>query len=232
MSIMRNSQNDYTDNLGGYQVEYYTTTGRHYPLEICYGFFPTKLVPVDKKSTIEACRTGCNLYGRNGGCPPFAPSFSKLSSNNFLVLYAKMLTKDFPAKVLSGPYYSRWVFVETFMTALTNRIGKHLASELGAFFLSSGHCSSCRPKRCSIKEGNSCVKPDTKTYSLEATGVLVTELMENLFGLELQWWKPREPHYIPRYMIKVIGLTRKKAFEAKETEHIVLSALKKDRILF
>ena len=143
-----------------------------------------------------------------------------------------MLTKDFPTKVLNGPYYSRWVFVETFITALTNRIGKRLASELGAFFLSSGYCSSCKPKRCAIKEGNSCAKPDAKTYSLEATGVLVTGLMKNLFGVELQWWRPREPHYIPQYMIKVIGLTREKAFEAEETEHTVLSALKKDRISF
>lgn len=211
-------------------VDYETTTGNIYPLEIGHAFVPSRLVPVARKITTEACRNGCKLYGRNGGCPPFSPDFSRIRRSHFFVLYARMLTKYYPPKVLNGPYYTRWVFIETFMTSLTNRIGKNLASSLDGYFLSSGNCHSCRPKRCAVKDGKPCRKPDARTYSLEATGVYVTELMKNLFGMELQWWRPKEPEYIPKYMVKVIGLTRERIFDADETKRAILSALNDDRI--
>lgn len=227
---MLTSQNN-SKNVNSFQVEYQTTTGRQYPLEIGYGSIPTGLVPVDAEATINACRNGCSLYGRNGGCPPFSKKFSKIRRNHFLILYAKMLTEFYPPKVLNGRYYTRWVFVETFMTALTNRIGKKLASTLDGYFLSSGHCCACRPKRCAVKEGKPCRKPDARTYSLEATGILVTELMKDVFNIKLQWWRPKEPGYIPEYMVKVIGLTREKDFDADETKGAIMSALKGDRIV-
>ncbi len=225
------SQNN-SKNINSFQIEYHTTTGRQYPLEICYNYFPTKLVSVDKQVTTELCKTGCNLYGRNGGCPPFSQNFSKICKSHFLTLYAKILTEFYPPKVLNGPYYTRWVFVETFMTALTNRIGKKLASSLDGYFLSSGHCCSCRPKRCAVKDDKPCRKPDARTYSLEATGILVTELMKDVFDIELQWWRPKESDYIPKYMAKVIGLTRERAFDAYETRKAIVSALEGDRIVF
>ncbi len=218
-------------NINLFQVEYHTTTGRQYPLEIGYSSIPSGSVPVDAEATIKACRNGCRLYGRNGGCPPFSKKFSKIRKSHFLTLYAKMLTEFYPPKVLNGPYYTRWVFVETFMTALTNRIGKKLASALDGYFLSSGHCCSCKPKRCAVKDRKPCRKPDARTYSLEATGILVTELMKDVFDIKLQWWRSKEPNYIPEYMTKVIGLTREKAFESDETERAVVAALKDDRIV-
>ncbi len=69
-----------------------------------------------------------------------------------------------------------------------------------------------------------------RTYSLESTGVIVTELMKGLFDIELQWWRPKEPSYIPEYMLKVIGLARGKAFDLNETNLRILSALNGGRI--
>ena len=218
-------------NINSFQVEYHTTTGRQYPLEIGYSSIPSGLVPVDAETTIKACRNGCRLYGRNGGCPPFSQNFSKICTGHFLALYFKLLTKDYPPKVLNGTYYTRWVFVETFMTALTNRIGKKLASTLDGYFLSSGHCCSCKPKRCAVKDRKPCRKPDVRIYSLEATGILVTELMKDIFDINLQWWRHKGPDYIPEYMVKVVGLTREKAFDDDETERAIVSALKGDRIV-
>ena len=228
---MSNIKFDIASQNGNFKLDYKTTSGKIYPLEIGYAFFSSKLVLVDSIATIEACRNGCKLYGRNGGCPPFSPNFSKMSRSHFLILYAKMLTKYYPPKVLNGPYYTRWVFVETFMKALTKRIGKNLASTLDGYFFSSGHCDSCKPKRCAVKDGKPCRKPDARTYSLEATGILVTELMKNVFDIELLWWRPKEPGYIPKYMVKVIGLSREKAFHAEETGKAIVSALNYDRIL-
>jgi predicted metal-binding protein len=216
---------------GNFKVEYTTTTGKTYPLEIGFSSIPSGLVPVDAEATIKACRNGCSLYGRNGGCPPFSKKFSKIRRNHFLILYAKMLTEFYPPKVLNGCYYTRWVFVETFLTSLTNRIGKKLAFALDGYFLSSGYCCSCKPKRCSVKDGKPCRKPDARTYSLEATGILVTELMKDVFDIELQWWRPKEPDYVPKYMLKVIGLTREKDFNSDETKGAIISALKGDRIV-
>lgn len=230
LTVMLNLKPDIINPNGNFSVDYMTTTGNVYPLEIGHAFVSSRLVPVNKKVTVEACRNGCKLYGRNGGCPPFSPNFSKICQSHFLVLYARMLTKYYPPKVLNGSYYTRWVFVETFMTSLTNRIGKNLASSLDAYFLSSGNCHSCRPKRCAVKDGKPCRKPDARTYSLEATGVLVTELMKDLFDTELQWWRSKEPDYIPKYMMKVIGLTRERVFDAVETKRAILSAIKDDRI--
>ncbi len=231
MMKMFDSRFDIASPNENFKVEYTTTTGKTYPLEIGYSSIPSGLVPVDAKATIKACRNGCSLYGRNGGCPPFSKKFSKIRRSHSLILYAKMLTEFYPPKVLNGRYYTRWVFVETFMTALTNRIGKKLASALDGYFLSSGHCCACRPKRCAVKDGKPCRKPDARTYSLEATGILVTELMKGVFDIELQWWRPKEPDYIPKYMLKVIGLTREKAFDSDETKRAIMSALKGDRIV-
>lgn len=191
---------------GEFAVVYSTTQGKPYPMEVGFAVVPTRHVWVDVAATSEACRTGCRLYGRNGGCPPFSPRFDDIPGDELLVLHARLLTVHFPPRVISGPYYSRWVFVETFLTPLLNRIGGVLAANLGAYFLSSGNCQVCRPKRCAVKEGLPCRKPAGRTFSLEATGVLVTELMKDAFGLDLQWWNRDNPAHIPAYMIKVVGL--------------------------
>ncbi|RJR30444.1 MAG: hypothetical protein C4576_33520 [Desulfobacteraceae bacterium] len=190
-------------------ILYRTGTGKEYPLELGYGVMKSDMVPVDHAATSEACKSGCNLYSRNGGCPPYAPNFEKLCGKEIIVLYVKIHTRHYPSRVLAGPYYTRWVFVETFLTSLTNKIGKRLAEDLGGCFVSSGNCHSCRPKRCAVKEGGKCRNPIARTYSLEATGVLVTSLMEQCFGIQLQWWRKQEPSYIPEYMVKVVGVTKK-----------------------
>jgi predicted metal-binding protein len=229
MKMIDNGNSNKNNNK--FQVLYTTTTGKQYPLDICWNHLPSKLVPIDSEVTTEACKKGCNLYGRNGGCPPYAPMFSEISKDYMLILYAKMLTKYFPEKVLNGNYYTRWVFVETFMASLTNRIGLEITDELDGYFLSSGHCSSCRPKKCSVKIGKPCRNPTKRTYSLEATGVLVTELMKKKMGLELQWWDKRDKHLIPDYMVKVIGVTRDEIFHENQTKMVIEKALKKDRIV-
>ena len=228
---MSNIKFDIASQNGNFKLDYKTTTGKIYPLEIGYALFSSKLVPVDQISTIEACRNGCRLYGRNGGCPPFSPNFSKISRSNFLILYAKMLTKYYPPKVLNGAYYIRWVFVETFMTALTNRVGRRLAKILSGYFISSGHCSACRPKRCAVKDGKKCRNPSERTYSLESTGVLVTKLMEDCFDIELQWWRKEDPSYIPSFMVKVVGVTMDKSYNSAVILEAIRKAIKKDRVI-
>lgn len=212
------------------QIGYKTGSGKIYPLEIGYGQIHSTRVPVDMLTTRQACQNGCNLYGRNGGCPPFAPSFQKVCGKSLLVVYAKLLTEYYPQKILAGPFYTRWAFVETFMTTLTNRVGKRLASSLSGYFLSSGNCRSCRPKRCAVKEGNECRNPSARTYSLESTGVVVTELIKQLFDFELQWWNRSDQNYIPEYMLKVIGVATELPYENDKIKSNLLNILSIDMI--
>jgi predicted metal-binding protein len=221
---------EYISTNGPLKISYKTTSGRVYPLELAYTSLPSGQVPVNKEATAAACRNGCGLYGRNGGCPPLAPVFSESWGRHCLVLYAKILTEHYPPKVLNGTYYTRWVFVETFLTALTYRIGRYLASALDGYLLGSGHCVVCRPKKCAMKQGEPCRQPDAITYSLEATGILVTELMERFFDIELKWWRPQEKDYIPEYMLKVIGLMREEDFGEYEVRRAVLAGLQNERV--
>lgn len=214
---------------GKFDVVYITTQGKPYPLEVGFAVVPSTNVPVDDLTTSEACRKGCRLYGRNGGCPPFAPGFNQIPGDELIVLHAKLMTEHFPERVLKGPYYSRWVFVETFLTPLTNRIGKALASSLKGYFLSSGNCHGCRPKRCAVKDNLPCRAPDKKTFSLEATGVLVTELMKGVFGIELQWWQQQDPAYVPDYMNKVVGI-KGESFSVRRLPNLISGTMLQNRV--
>ena len=220
------------NKVGRSTILYTTTSGKIYPLEIGYTVIPSNKIQVDKKTTQQACLNGCGLYGRNGGCPPFSPHFYNVCGIETLILYARLNTSDYPARVLYGSYYTRWVFVETFLTSLTNRLGRFLANELGCYFLSSGNCHTCRPKRCALKEEKKCRNPNGRTYSLESTGVLVSDLMLEFFNIQLQWWRKDDPDYIPEFMVKVIGLTVKDHFSYPIVEEAVFNSLKKERIKF
>ena len=230
LAEMLKTNPDTMPHLGKFNVVYSTAKGKLYPLEVGFGVTPVSKVPVNVALTIEACRRGCRLYGRNGGCPPFAPGFHEIPGKELLILYAKLLTRHFPPRVLSGPYYSRWVFIETFMAPLMNRVGSILASSIGGCFLSSGNCRSCRPKRCAVKDGHPCRNPHARTFSLEATGVLVSEMIKDVFGFDLQWWRRNDLSHVPEYMVKVVGL-KGEGFAEKGCElDMITKALTRNRM--
>lgn len=190
-------------------ASYTTSSSTTYPLTFGFALISSEKIEYEQHETTKFCENGCKLYARNGGCPPFAPSFNGVCGKEILVLFARLATSDYPPRVLSGNYYVRWNFVETFLTPLTNKIGKNIASEMNGFFLSSGNCHGCRPKGCVVKKGEKCVSPLARTYSLEATGVFVDRLMKKYFEIDLEWWDSTKPNFIPRYMHKVISVSSK-----------------------
>ncbi|HUT70230.1 MAG TPA: DUF2284 domain-containing protein [Desulfatiglandales bacterium] len=212
-----------------FQIAYNTIKGNTYPLELGYALLSKKLVPTNREFTTNSCIRGCRLYGRNGGCPPFSPSFSEIGGSEILVLYAKISTSYYPHRILHGSYYIRWVFVETILSPFANRLGRRISKTLCGYFISSGHCSACRPRRCAVKDGKNCRNSSERTYSLESTGVLVTKLMEECFDIELQWWRKGEPSYIPGFMVKVVGVTMDKACSSAVTLEVILEAMREDR---
>lgn len=185
-----------------------TGSGRSYPLEIGWTAQDIHKIPVDKNLTENACRSGCRLYGRNGGCPPFSPDF-KLLGKKFKVaniIYTKLLIDNYPPKVLAGSYYVRWSFIEALLTPFTNKFAKIVNDNKEGLFLSSGFCRGCGNQRCAVKDGGKCLHPLRRTFSLESTGVIVSEVAEKFLGFELCWWDRFNKDYFPSYMTKIVSI--------------------------
>ncbi|AZR74280.1 hypothetical protein BBF96_13235 [Anoxybacter fermentans] len=199
-----------------------TCSGNQYPIQIGYHRVDPLNIPIDRKTTLKACRKGCKLYSRNGGCPPYAPDFAELRQkySDGVIIFARLFTRYYPEKVLKGNYYVRWVLVETLLSRLMTQIGHKARERIGGFFLNTGHCIGC--KKCAFKEGKKvCVNPEKRTFSMESTGILVTDLVKQELGFELQWWKSDKPEYIPEYMTKVILLLGKEPIDLREIEAIL-----------
>lgn len=185
-----------------------TGSGRTYPLEIGWTAQDIHKIPVDKNLTENACRSGCRLYGRNGGCPPFSPDF-KLLGKKFKVaniIYTKLLIDNYPPKVLAGSYYVRWSFIEALLTPFTNKFAKIANDNKDRFFLSSGFCRGCGNQRCAVKDAIKCRHPLRRTFSLESTGVIVSEVAENFLGFKLYWWDRFNKDFYPLYMTKIVSI--------------------------
>lgn len=185
-----------------------TGSGRFYPLEIGWIAQDIHKIPVDKNLTENACRSGCRLYGRNGGCPPFSPDFKLLRQKFKLanIIYTKLLIDNYPPKVLAGSYYVRWSFIEALLTPFTNKFAKIVNDNKEGLFLSSGFCRGCGNQRCAVKDGGKCRHPLRRTFSLESTGVIVSEVAEKFLGFELYWWDRFNKDYYPSYMTKIVSI--------------------------
>ncbi|MFZ5452505.1 MAG: DUF2284 domain-containing protein [Thermodesulfobacteriota bacterium] len=207
------------------KIVHKTSTGNLYPLSLGWVTIPTNKIPYDKELTNRACLAGCNLYNRNGGCPPFSPDFRQILCNyNYRVatfIYAKLLTDDYPERVLRGNYYVKWSLVEALLTPLLNRF-KIIADLKNDFlFLSSGFCKGCGNKKCAVKDRKKCRNPLQRTFSLESTGVIVTDVTKKFLGFELYWWNKQDINYIPPYMVKIVALIGNQPIDNSEIMSIL-----------
>lgn len=184
----------------------YIASGTHevYPLEVNIFNINAALLPCDYEKTLQACQSGCDSYQVNGGCPPYSPAYQELSGqyNYALILYYKLHLSDFPVKLETGLEYMNWSFTESFLPRLLLSTLHSLAKRVCGFVLGSGHCIGC--KRCNyLGENKACRKPERRTYSLEAVGVNIVELMEQYSDSPLVWLNQGEGVNIPDYQLRV-----------------------------
>ena len=207
--------------------EYFTNTGNCYPMQLGFGFLPSVCIPTSKAKTLIACQKGCNLFGKNGGCPPFSPDFNNLVPIYpfTYVFFLVLQTKHFPLKVLEGNFYVKWSFVEIVLGSLIVKLEKSISQKVNGLIVSSGRCTKCGTNHaCKLPVDGLCANPSLRTFSLESCGVLVTELMKDSFNLPLGWFNSKSPRDVPKYMIKVSSILTKEKFapysifvELKET---------------
>lgn len=167
------------------------------PLELSWALVPKNQVPVDQTAVTQACQT-CPHYERNWACPPHAPNFADLAGNHLLVIHLRLHVPNPELR----PQHERMVGE---MATHTVRI---LAQHLQAIPLGWGQCTACPTCTCPQQP---CPHPQQRLHSLEATGVLVTELVQMCFQRHLQWWNQS-----PTHASRVIAVSHEKPLDLAE----------------
>lgn len=190
-----------------------------YSMDIC--FIPTKGLSVyeDKEKFCKLCEEGCANYARKWSCPPFAPHFTDyvLEWKKIFVFYLRIDLEQF--SYIKNDYLK----VKAANAILKSRSDKFLRkmAEKHGKYISSGSCRFCKPCKC--KSGSPCAHPNVMTYSFEAMGIDVGQLVSNYFQKPLLWYKPQCP---PKYTSVVCGLLTNEELTVDDlyneySEHII-----------
>lgn len=66
------------------------------------------------------------------------------------------------------------------------------------YFLGAGYCMGCTGKKCNFKNGsNICITPGKRTFSMESTGINVSDTLDKQFGIKLFWYRKGNSLEIP-----------------------------------
>lgn len=163
----------------------------------------------------KLCKIGCPNYGKKWSCPPYSPTFNQFTSNykNISICLLYMELNQF--SYIKNDYLK----IKAANTILKSRIDKTLRQlkKKDSYYISTGSCRMCKPCKCKLNKP--CVHPDIKTYSFEALGVNVSDMLKDLFDFRLLWYSKK---YLPQYTSVVAGLLSNE----KVNENILIETLK------
>lgn len=148
-------------------------------------------ISVDKKLFLEMCKKGCRNFNTKYCCPPFSPDFhSFVKSKKLLFLLLKLDLNQ----LLDYKPYHRLKVANAVIKSRAERIMRSLEPYSKTKFLSNGACRLCKP--CKRKQKLPCKHPDKMRFSLEALGVDCNKLSQDLFNINLLWYKDKKaPDY-------------------------------------
>lgn len=166
---------------------------------------------LNKEYFDELCMHGCPNYDKKWSCPPFAPVYMDFIKKwkKLFVVYMQINLKQF--SYIKNDYLK----IKAANVILKSRADKFLrkmAKQYGNY-ISTGSCRLCRPCKCKI--GLPCAHPDIMTYSLEALGIDVSQLVDKCFNKSLLWYKP---HCLPEYTSVVCGLLTNAKITAEDIQ--------------
>jgi predicted metal-binding protein len=144
----------------------------------------------------------CPSYGHSWACPPEAPYLEEVVStfNKFFLIYYELdINKYIQENRNVIPKLSEEKIKNELYTGifLRNRLENEIINFLDYYqsnykeklILWDGFCRVCSnkiDKGCTYDSGKPCRYPDKKRYSMEATGISVTDMVKRL-NLNIEW---------------------------------------------
>lgn len=186
------------------RVGYMTGSGNKLSLLVDGFYFHREDVPT--LTLYETYKSCGDCKGSNGGCPAFAPLFSRLKRNCEYV-YVIVVHIDTSWGIRYATPESGWMQRRILKQLMySDRLSEYyinrLRNSLGTFTLGVGNCTGCRPKECTVISEGYCKAPKKRNFSMEATGVDCDELQHMLYGEYLPWYyggTKKLPTYLSRY---------------------------------
>lgn len=166
----------------------------------------------DYNTMAQACQHGVGCKGKNGGCPPYAPMFGNIKPSlpDFCVITVEY---DMAWSIKYGGWRKEGVttpalYISAYANALTGNYIRRIVKgveEYGFYALGASNCPGCSPKKCTVLQGQKCIKPDKRRYSMEATGVNCCDLHWTLFDTSMPWLYGNTSEYIHARMYRYAG---------------------------
>lgn len=152
------------------------------------------------------CREGCENYERKWSCPPYAPAYHEFTGKFKNISVCLALARLGQFDYIKNDYLK----IKAANTILKSRTEKALRKliERDVYYISSGSCRLCKPCRCKMQEP--CAHPGLMTYSFEALGIDVEDMVHDLFGIPLLWYSKGS---LPEYTSVAAGLLSKDKFD-------------------
>lgn len=154
---------------------------------------------INKEYFDKLCMCGCPNYDKKWSCPPFAPAYTDfiMEMEKLFILYLHIDMSQF---LYINNSYLKVKAANTMLKSRADKFLRKMSSTYGSY-ISTGSCRLCKPCRCKL--GITCAHPELMTYSFEALGINVSQLVNDYFEKPLLWYKP---HYLPEYTSVVCGL--------------------------
>lgn len=164
----------------------------------------------------ELCKSGCVNYGKKWSCPPYSPLFEEFTKGYSYISICLLHIKLQQFSYIKNDYLK----VKAANSILKSRIDKTLRKlkRPDNHYISTGSCRMCKPCKCKLDKP--CAHNDIKTYSFEALGVDVSNMVKDLFDFKLLWYRKKN---VPEYTSVVAGLLSNEIID----ENIIFEILKK-----
>jgi len=188
-------------------ITHVTGSGSEYPMKVYHKVIKPEEIILLEGNKADYC-VGCSNHEKNGGCAWCAPDFNKLAKNYPLFhIISLQSTYDTILKFEKMAIFHRLSNLERLTANIMNKLAaKYIESVTEkSYLISQGNCRSCRSKGCVVADGEKCVHPTRRRYSLEATGINVVKTVKKQLDIKLLWYE-RGTGVLPDHMTRVAGI--------------------------
>ena len=126
---------------------------------------------------LNLCAEGCPNYNTNWSCPPNSPRFDEYSAD-----YTNSLLVQVTSEVEEGEEFME-AYVQNRNT-LEDLLSK-MQIDFECIKTACGSCNLC--ERCAFLDNKHCYHPEKMRYSMEAMGMDLQKMSEEVFNHKLTW---------------------------------------------